>query len=148
MPTERIEDYLEALNVIIKKKGYAKVKDISLMLQVSPPSVTEMFQRLQKQGYINYEKYSGVTLTEKGVKVAEKTQKKHVIICSFLETLGVPHDIANDDACRIEHIIHPKTLSYMEKFVSFIDLHEESLSFLTTFKQYYKTDSLKNKTQR
>jgi len=143
MPTERIEDYLEALNAIIKKKGYAKVKDIALMLHVSPPSVTEMFQRLQKQGYINYEKYSGVTLTDKGIKVAEKTQKKHVIICSFLETLGVPHDIANDDACRIEHIVHPKTLSYMEKFVSFIDLYEEGPKFLKKFIQYYQTELLK-----
>jgi DtxR family Mn-dependent transcriptional regulator len=63
MTTERTEDYLEALDIIIEKKGYAQVKDVTKFLKVGASSVTEMFQKLGAAGYINYEKYSGVTLT-------------------------------------------------------------------------------------
>ncbi|MFO8077700.1 MAG: hypothetical protein R6U21_03555 [Thermoplasmatota archaeon] len=81
MPSERTEDYLEALAFVIDEKGFAKVKDIAEYLSVSPSSVTEMFQKLKQKKYINYEKYRGVTLTKKGNKIAVKTKKsmKHSV---------------------------------------------------------------------
>ena len=88
MATERTEDYLEVLDVIISEKGYAQVKDVSKILGVGPSSVTEMFQRLGETGYINYEKYSGVTLTSKGKIIAKKTRKKHETLKNFLLILA------------------------------------------------------------
>ena len=101
MTTERAEDYLEALDTVIDKKGFAKVKDISQILGVGAPSVSEMFQKLSKAGYINYEKYDGVTLTKKGKIIAKKTRKKHKTLKEFLIILGINEKTADADACRI-----------------------------------------------
>jgi len=139
MTTERIEDYLEVLDVIISEKGYAKVKDVSRILGVGPPSVTEMFQKLGDIGYINYEKYSGVTLTSKGKKIAVKTRKKHETLKNFLLILGVNKKIANEDACRIEHVVNSETINRLTKFVDFVQHFKEDPKWLDNFKYYYET---------
>ena len=139
MPSERTEDYLEALIQIIDEKGFAKVKDISEMLSVSPSSVTEMFQKLKEKGYINYEKYRGVTLTKKGSVIAEKTKKRHDTLKEFLCILGVPEQIANEDACRIEHVVNTETMKRLRKFVSFVQDFNQSPRWLDHFKHYYAT---------
>ena len=139
MPSERTEDYLEALAFVIDEKGFAKVKDISEYLSVSPSSVTEMFQKLKQQKYINYEKYRGVTLTKKGHRIAVKTKKKHETLREFLCILGVPEHIANEDACRIEHVVNSETMKRLTTFVEFVEDFEESPRWLKHFKHYYTT---------
>ena len=139
MTTERTEDYLEVLDVIISEKGYAKVKDVSRILGVGPPSVTEMFQKLSEIGYINYEKYSGVTLTSKGKKIAKKTSKKHETLKNFLLILGVNKKIANEDACRIEHVVNSETIDRLTKFVDFVQNFKEGPRWLDNFKYFYET---------
>ncbi|MDG6218251.1 MAG: iron dependent repressor, metal binding and dimerization domain protein, partial [Candidatus Thermoplasmatota archaeon] len=139
VPTERTEDYLEALIYIIEEKGFAKVKDVSEYLSISPSSVTEMFQKLKETGFINYEKYRGVTLTKKGLNVANKTKKRHETLREFLCILGVPESIANEDACRIEHVINPETMKRLTKFVSFVKDFKERPHWLNHFNHYYKT---------
>jgi len=127
MTTERIEEYLEVLDDIIEIKGYAKVKDIAANLSISPPSVTEMLQKLDEKGFINYEKYSGVTLTNKGKELASKLRKKHKTLKQFFEFIGVPQDIADEDACRIEHVINKITLNQLSRFLLFMQqskIHE------------------------
>ena len=139
MTTGRTEDNLEALDSIIEKKGYAKVKDVSSILKVGPSSVTEMFQKLQNAGFINYEKYGGVTLTPKGKKIAKNTKEKHNILHNFLLLLGVDDENANDDACKMEHILTPETLDRLTKFVEFIQKKEKQPRWLDHFKYYYDT---------
>lgn len=139
MPSERTEDYLEALAQIIDEKGFAKVKDIAEELAVSPSSVTEMFQKLREHGYINYEKYRGVTLTENGLNIAMRTRKRHDTLREFLCILGVPESIANEDACRIEHVVNGETMKRLTKFVNFVRDFEESPRWLNHFKHYYTT---------
>lgn len=139
MPSERTEDYLESLAQVIDEKGFAKVKDIAENLSVSPSSVTEMFQKLRKNGYINYEKYRGVTLTEKGLTIAMKTKKRHDTLREFLCILGVPELIANEDACRIEHVVNNETMKRLTTFVNFVRDFEESPKWLNHFKHYYST---------
>jgi DtxR family Mn-dependent transcriptional regulator len=140
MATERTEDYLETLEEIIEKKGYAKVKDVSKILGVGPSSVTEMFQKLNKMKYINYEKYGGVTLTPKGKKLAKDIKRKHKMLQDFLLILGVDNVIADEDACRIEHVLNPETLDRLTKFVEFVNMKEEGgPMWLDHFKYYYET---------
>jgi Mn-dependent DtxR family transcriptional regulator len=139
MPSERTEDYLEALSLVIDEKGFAKVKDIAEYFKISPSSVTEMFQKLKEYGYIHYEKYRGVTLTDKGLDIAEKTKKKHETLREFLCILGVPDRIANEDACRIEHVVNVETMKRLTKFVSFVQDFDESPRWLNHFKHYYAT---------
>lgn len=139
MTTERTEDYLEALDIIIEKKGYAQVKDVTKFLGVGASSVTEMFQKLGDAGYINYEKYSGVTLTSKGKNIAKKTRKKHDTLKKFLLIIGIDEKIANEDACKIEHIVNPKTMDRLTKFVEFVKRFEDSPKWLDHFKHFYET---------
>ena len=137
--TERTEDYLEAIHNIMGKKGYARVKDVSDVLGVALSSVTEMFQKLSDAGYINYEKYSGVTLTESGRKIAQDTKKRHTILKEFLMILGIDFAIADSDACKIEHVVTPETLERLTKFVEFVGESEEGPLWLDHFKLYYTT---------
>lgn len=139
MTTERTEDYLKAIEKIIEKKGYAQVKDVSKELDLSSPSVTGMFQKLTKMGYINYEKYGGVTLTSEGEKIAKKTMEKHSIIKDFLLLIGIENETANNDACKIEHILTPETFDRFEKFVEYLNLNKDLSICLDHFNYYCAT---------
>jgi len=139
MPSERVEDYLETILSVIEQKGYAQVKDVSRLLGVSPASVTGMFNKLTEAGYVNYEKYGGVTLTEEGERIARATHERHEILRQFLEILGIDSEIANDDACRIEHAVHPETMERLTKFVEFVQQFEDRAQWLEHFICFYKT---------
>lgn len=139
MTTERTEDYLKTIEAVISKKGYAQVKDISAALGTSPSSVTGMFQKLKNDGYINYEKYGGVTLTPEGKDVAQNTKAKYGVVRDFLTVLGVDSDTADEDACRIEHVLTDDTIDVLTKFVDFIHQNEECPLWLGHFKHFYET---------
>ena len=64
-PSQSAEDYLERIHELIEEKGYARVVDIASSLQVKQASVTSMVQKLGELGYLNYEKYRGLVLTQK-----------------------------------------------------------------------------------
>ncbi|HRZ18993.1 MAG TPA: metal-dependent transcriptional regulator, partial [Methanofastidiosum sp.] len=72
MPTQDVEEYLEAILDIVNEKDLAKTNDLSQLLKVSPSSVTEVIQRLSKNDLIIYEPYKGVKLTDKGLTIATK----------------------------------------------------------------------------
>ncbi len=139
MKTERTEDYLKAIEKTIERKGYAQVKDVSKELELSSPSVTGMFKKLTKMGYINYEKYGGVTLTEEGEKIAKCTLEKHSIIRDFLLILGIDEETSDQDACKIEHVLAPETFDTLTKFVEFINMKDEWPHWLDHFRHYYET---------
>jgi DtxR family Mn-dependent transcriptional regulator len=139
MTTGRTEDYLEAIHTIMERKGYAQVKDVSKILDLGPSTVTEMFQKLTKAGYLNYEKYGGVTLTPNGKKIAKATKAKHIMLHNFLLILGVDDEIANDDACKIEHVLTPESLDRLTKFVEFIRMKEENPRWLDHFNYFFET---------
>jgi DtxR family Mn-dependent transcriptional regulator len=138
MATERKEDYLEAIDSIVAERGRTRAKDISEYLKVSPSTATEMLQKLDCEGYINHEKYKGVTLTKKGLRVAHETRRKHEVLREFLEILGIDEDLADEDACRMEHILNPKTLERLTRFVEFVK-HSKSPRWLEKFRHYYET---------
>jgi Mn-dependent DtxR family transcriptional regulator len=115
--TARMEDYLEVIYELVEHKGYATTIDISEYLNVSSPSVTYMIQRLNESGHLNYEKYRGIRLTDKGTLVAKSIRKKHGLLAEFLKIIGVDEDTANKDAEGIEHHLHPKTLEKLKYFI-------------------------------
>ncbi len=117
MTTYREEDYLEAILHVVNRKGYAKVTDISKHLGCSAATVTEMFVRLSERGLVNYEKYGGVTLTPEGRKIGIEINARHQLIKDFLLVLGVPEDVAEMDACMIEHRVHQETLDHLQSFI-------------------------------
>ena len=116
----RMEDYLEIISELGELKGYATTLDISRYMNVSAPSVTKMLQRLDEGGFLEYEKYHGINLTEKGENVAEGIRLKHGILLEFFEILGIEYDMTNQDTEGIEHHLNPKTIKRLRKFITFI----------------------------
>jgi DtxR family Mn-dependent transcriptional regulator len=104
MPSEIVEEYLETIYELTEDGGPAKTNDIAVKMGVSPASVTEMVQRLASEGYLSYEKYKGVTLTEDGLRVGKKIKRKHRLLERFLvDILGAKKENFHDEACRLEH---------------------------------------------
>jgi len=102
-PTPSMEDYIEQIYNLIETKGYARVTDIAEALVVHPSSVTKMVQKLDKDNYVNYEKYRGFVLTDKGNKVGERLVFRHDLLEEFLEIIGVDEGKIYDDVEGIEH---------------------------------------------
>jgi len=115
-----MEDYLEVISELVELKGYATTLDISRYLNVSAPSVTKMLQRLDDGGYLEYEKYRGINLTQKGNQIADTIRQKHGILLEFFEILGIGSDTANRDAEGVEHHLNPKTIKQLRKFITFL----------------------------
>lgn len=116
----RMEDYLEIISELVDLKGYATTLDISRYMNVSAPSVTKMLQRLDENGFLEYEKYHGINLTSKGTQIADGIRQKHGILLEFFEILGVGYEIANQDAEGIEHHLNSKTIKQLRKFITFL----------------------------
>jgi len=115
-----VEDYLEVIHELLMEKGYARSVDISKYLGVKSPSVTSMIQRLNRMGFVFYERYRGIKLTEKGERLARMIKDRHLIIAQFLRILGVSESVANSDAEGIEHHVHPITIEKITRFVDFV----------------------------
>lgn len=117
--SNKTEDYLEAIFLLNSKLGFARVKDIAELMNVSMSTVTNALKRLSEQDLVNYDKYRIATLTENGAHVAQATFRKHQILSDFLQTvLNVDSDKADKNACRIEHTLDEDII---ERFVKFID---------------------------
>lgn len=142
MRKKTIEDYVELLYNLQKKKEKVHTNDIASSLNIKPSSVTEIFQKLAREGYINYEKYGGVTLTNKGEKVAINTKEKHKNLKEFLILIGVDEKTAESDACEMEHILHKKTMDAVIKFVEVVKKCKITPFWLQRLKEYIKTDEL------
>ena len=123
----RIEDYLEVISELVELKGYANTIDISRYMNVSAPSVTKMLQRLDENGYLEYEKYRGINLTTKGNALAGAVRQKHGILLEFFMMLGIDYDAANQDAEGMEHHLNPKTIKQLRKFVTFLKANPKVL---------------------
>jgi Mn-dependent DtxR family transcriptional regulator len=116
----RLEDYLEAIYHLIHDKGYANTVDIAESLRVKPPTVSSMLQRLAAKDYLVHERYRGIRLTDKGVKVAKSVIARHSIVSELLSMLGVEDKVAYQDTEGIEHHIQPATIHKIEGLVDFL----------------------------
>mgnify|MGYP001255826193 FL=1 len=131
--SSRVEDYLEVISELVDMKGYATTLDISRYMNVSAPSVTKMLKKLDSDDYLEYEKYYGIDLTEKGQRVADNIKQKHGILLEFFEILGIGKDIANQDAEGIEHHLNPKTIRQIRKFVTFLKANPKMINSFNDF---------------
>jgi len=114
------EDYLEVIAELVELKGYATTLDISRFMNVSPPSVTKMLQKLDEKKYLEYEKYHGINLTDRGKQVADTIRRKPSMLLEFFEILNVGQGIANQDTEGLEHHLNPKTIRQLRKYITFL----------------------------
>ena len=117
--SENVEMYLKTIFLVAKDSdGKAKTGDISKELSVSPSSVTEMFDKLQKEGLVRHAKYQGASLTKKGDSYARQILRKHCVIERFMvTTLHYPKGAFHDEACKMEHVVSDETERRLRKLV-------------------------------
>ncbi len=103
------EDYLETMLMLKLQHGYIRSIDIANELGVTKPSVSYATKRLRENGYITMEKDGLITITGKGLEIAKSMYERHQTLSQFLIRLGVEPQIAQEDACKIEHDISEET---------------------------------------
>lgn len=134
--SKREEEYLEAMYILIKSKGIIRVKDLSRILNVKPASVVEYLDKLASKGLIKYEKYGSIKFTKRGLEIAEEIYKRHLALKEFLTLiLGVPKDIAEKDACYIEHGIHDETLDRLVKLVEYFKREQKIMDMIKEWRR-------------
>ena len=111
------EDYLETMLILQNKYGYIRSVDIANHLGVTKPSVSYAVKRLRESGYISMESNGPITLTPPGMEIARRTYERHIALVSFLKLLGVEDELAEEDACQIEHVISHDTYLAICKYV-------------------------------
>ncbi len=115
--TSNMEDYLEVILNLQQEQRVARVKDVAQRLNVKMPSVTGAMKGLAEKGLVNYERYSYLTLTAAGEKIAREIGERHKTFYSFLtEVLRLDHKTAELDACRLEHATCRKTFLKIKDF--------------------------------
>ena len=112
------EMYLETILILTQEKGNVRSIDISERMGFSKPSVSRAVGLLKNGGYINVEKDGHITLTEEGRYVANRTYDRHRVLSAFFRSIGVPEDVAVNDACRIEHVISDETFAALKKHIA------------------------------
>lgn len=97
-------------------EGPVRVTDIAVRLKVSKPSVLSALKNLEKEELLRHERYQGVFLTKKGAQRAQEIRKRHHFLTDFLvKVVKVTPQIAERDACKMEHVLSPETLKRMRK---------------------------------
>ncbi len=119
--TSSLEDYLEAILYLVRRKQVARVRDIADRVGVGMPSVSTALKSLAKRGLVNYDPYEAVTLTTRGREVAEGVSQRHHLLRRFLtDVLGLDSETADANACRMEHAVDDALLDRLMHFSVFI----------------------------
>jgi Mn-dependent DtxR family transcriptional regulator len=129
---EAREDYLETINDLIETKGFASVTDIAERMNVSKSSATSIIKKLDKEGYVVHERYRGLALTESGRNLAARMKRYHETLTRLLLALGMPEKIAREDAEKIEHGLHGRSLQKLGELADYLESHPEIAEKLTT----------------
>jgi Mn-dependent DtxR family transcriptional regulator len=115
--SSRVEDHLEVIHELIVERGEARVAEIADHLAVSRPTVTRMLQKMAEDGWVEYQKYKPVKLTEKGLEHAEWMRHRHTILVRFLTLLGLSDGAAHFETEGIEHHLQSDTINRIERLV-------------------------------
>lgn len=116
------EDYLEMVYSLYLKNGAIRLTDIASELGVSKPSVNRAIKTLKGQGLVQQELYGEINLTDEGVRRAKNVLHRHRLIKHFLvDALGVSPEIADTEACHMEHYMSQDTIDKFEDFVNRLD---------------------------
>ena len=126
-PSQSAEDYLERIHELIEQKGYARVVDIASSLKVKQASVTSMVQKLAEAGYLQYEKYRGLVMTDKGREIARKIQNRHITLSRFFSLFGLDAETQRQDIEGIEHHLSPATVEVLADLAQFFEKNPETL---------------------
>jgi DtxR family Mn-dependent transcriptional regulator len=119
--TASMEDYLEAIARLREDGKVVRVKHISQVLNVKMPSVTSALKKLSREGLVRHQPYGDIELTSQGDEAARDVISRHKALSSFFsQALDIDPGTAEEDACKIEHVISPLSLERLTKLLEFI----------------------------
>ena len=110
------EMYLESI-LVLSKKGPVRSIDVCEYMGFSKPSVSRAVGLLKAGAYITVDKDGFIRLTKLGLETASTIYERHEMLTAFLKAIGVSEDVADNDACKIEHAISDETFQAMKKHV-------------------------------
>lgn len=122
---ESLEDYLESMLMLEERKGFVRSVDVSRLLGVTKPSVSYATRKLREHGFITMDNDGLINLTDSGYEIARKIYDKHKTLSDFFGKIGVDKEIAQEDACRIEHDISNETFEAICKHLEEINAKEQ-----------------------
>lgn len=114
---ESAENYLETILILSKRLPVVRSIDIANELGFTKPSVSVAMKHLREKAHIVMDDSGFITLTASGRQIAEMIYERHQLLSCWLTRLGVPADIAAEDACRIEHVISSESFDAIKQFV-------------------------------
>ncbi len=113
---ESAENYLETILLLQRRNGSVRSIDIATELDFSKPSVSVAMRNLREDGYIQVDEHGLITLLPSGREIAERIMERHCILTGLLVSLGVSEKTAEEDACRIEHVISSEAFEAIKKY--------------------------------
>ena len=140
--TPSLEDYLKVIADLTKSNKVARVRDIAEKIKVKQSSVTGAVKQLSKLGFVNYQPYQYITLTERGEKEAKEIERKKEILKDFfIKFFGMKYTEADDVACKFEHFLSNELTKKFEKFNEFIKYcPRTNENWLCKLKEYLNSD--------
>ena len=114
---ESAENYLEAILVLTQKNGQVRSIDVAHYTGFSKPSISRAVGLLRDNGYVSIDQNGLLGLTESGMQIATSIYERHTVLSDLFERLGVPDDVAAEDACRIEHVISDESFAAIKRFI-------------------------------
>lgn len=115
---ESRENYLEMILMLQNKGKKVRSTDVAKALDFSKPSVSRAVGILKEDGYIEVQDDGELTFTKEGEKLATSVYDRHCTLRKFFESIGVDPETANDDACRVEHVISQVTFDKIKELVN------------------------------
>lgn len=115
---ESAENYLETILILSKRLPVVRSVDIANELNYKKSSVSIAMRNLREKNHITVTDAGFIYLTDEGRRIAEMIYERHEFLSSYLESLGVPSDIAAEDACKIEHVISKESFEAMKRSVT------------------------------
>ena len=111
------EMYLETIYILSRQNAFVRSVDISEYMGFSKPSISRAMNLLKKAEYIVMDDENHITLTKSGSEIAEKIYERHELIQDWLIRLGVPEEVAAEDACKMEHDLSTVTFQKMKEYI-------------------------------
>ena len=115
---ESSEDYLETILMLSEVKPVVRSVDIANELGYKKSSVSVAMKNLRERGHITVTDEGYIYLTETGKQIADMIYERHKLISEWLMKLGVPKEIALDDACKVEHDLSTESFNAIKKYVT------------------------------
>lgn len=120
---ESAENYLETILILKQKNGLVRSVDIANYLSITKPSVSVAMKAFREEGYVHMDESGFISLTQRGLAIAEKIYERHQVIAQALMSLGVSESVAYADSCKIEHDISDESFAQIK--AHFLKNHDE-----------------------